>query len=114
MPAVLLVALGGAAGGLARAGAGALWPHGAGEWGWSTLAVNAAGAFLLGVLVARGRTSPLLTAGFCAALTTFSGLVLDAVLLADAGRPVAAGAYVLVGLASLLAAAALGLRVARR
>ena len=37
---------------------------------WGTLAVNVAGAFLLGLL---GRDDVVLGAGFCGALTTFSG-----------------------------------------
>lgn len=115
-----LVAAGGAAGGLLRAGVGALVPHEPGTWGWSTLLVNAAGAFalaaLLTVLARRPseRTRLLVGTGGLGALTTFSGFVVDAVLLADAGRPGAAATYVLVSLVTLVGAALLGVRVARR
>lgn len=117
---LLLVACGGALGGLLRAGVLELWPHEPGAWGWATLAVNVSGAFalsaLLGVLARRpsDRARLLLGTGLLGALTTFSGLVVDAVLLADAGRPGAAAAYVLVSVAGLLGAAALGARLVRR
>lgn len=116
MNPLALVAVGGALGGLARAGVGVLLPHAPGSWGWSTLVVNVLGAFLLAVLVVRGpseRARLLLGVGLMGAFTTFSGVVVDAVLLADAGRPGTAAAYVLVAVTSLLLAALLGARVAR-
>ena len=116
---LLLVAAGGAAGGLLRAGVGRLLPHEPGTWSWSVLVVNAAGAFalaaLLGVLARRPseRTRLLVGTGLLGALTTFSGLAVDTVLIADTGRPAAALAYVAVALATLLGAAVLGARVVR-
>lgn len=113
------VAAGGAVGGLLRAAAVELGAHEAGTWPWATLAVNAVGAFalaaLLTVLARRPseRARLLLGTGVLGAFTTFSGLVVDAVLLADAGRPGTAAGYLLVSVASLLAAAVLGVRVAR-
>lgn len=119
-PPLLLVALGGALGGLLRAGVGRLWPHAPGTWGWATLTVNVVGAFCLTVLLGLLARSPsdrarlLLGTGLLGAFTTFSGLVVDAVLLADAGRPGAAAAYVLVSVAGVLGAALLGARLVRR
>ena len=116
MHPVALVALGGALGGLLRAGVAELLPHEPGTWDWAVLAVNTAGAFLLALLLTRGPSDlarVLLGTGVLGAFTTFSGLVVDAVLLADAGRPLVAAAYVVVSVAALLAAAVIGARVAR-
>lgn len=116
MPPVLLVALGGVVGALARAGVGEVLPHEAGSWAWSTVLVNAAGAFVLCLLLPLVRTPATrlaLATGLLGSFTTFSGFALDAVLLADEGRPALAGAYVLVSLVTLLVAGLLGRLAAR-
>lgn len=113
---MLLVALGGVVGALARYGAGVLLPHEPGTWAWSTLGVNALGAALLCALLTRVadlRVRLLLGTGLLGAFTTFSGFAVDAVLLAQEGRPAAALAYVLVGVVTLLGAGLLGRAVAR-
>lgn len=113
------VAAGGAVGGLLRAAAVAVAGAEPGAWSWATLAVNAVGAFALAALLTVLARRPserlrlLVGTGVLGALTTFSGLVVDAVLLADAGRPLLAVAYLLASVASLLGAAALGARLAR-
>lgn len=120
--AVLLVAAGGIVGALARAGAGALLPHEPGTWAWSTVLVNAVGAALLCALLARDpsptgrtqRTRLLVGTGALGGFTTFSGFVVDAVLLLDAGRAAVAAAYVLVSVVTLLGAGAAGAAVTRR
>ncbi len=79
--------------------------------------MNAVGAALLCALLSRtggARLRLLLGTGLLGAFTTFSGFVVDAVLLADAGRPGVALAYVAVGVLSLLAAGLLGRAVAQR
>ena len=117
MPAFLLVAAGGVVGGLARYGVGRALPHEPGTWAWSTLLVNALGAALLCALLTRvadPRVRLLVGTGVLGAFTTFSGFALDAVLLADAGRPAVAAAYVVVTVAALLAAGLLGRQVATR
>ena len=104
------------AGALARYGAGRALPHDPGTWAWSTLAVNALGAALLCALLTRVsdvRVRLLVGTGLLGAFTTFSGLTVDAVLIAHAGRPLVAGAYVLVGIGTLLIAGAAGRAVAR-
>lgn len=91
-------------------------PHDPGTWAWSTLLVNAVGAFLLCLLltrVAAPRTRLLVGTGLLGAFTTFSGLTVDAVLLAD-GQPLLAVAYVVVGVTTLLGAGLLGRAVAAR
>lgn len=76
--------------------------------------MNAVGAFLLCALLSRvadRRVRLLLGTGLLGAFTTFSGLTVDAVLLAD-DRPLIALAYVAAGVLTLLAAGLLGRAVA--
>ncbi len=91
-------------------------PHEPGTWAWSTLLVNALGAFalcvLLGSLPSR-RVRLLLGTGLLGGFTTFSAFAVDAVLIADEGRPATAVAYVLVGVVTLVAGALLGRGAAR-
>ena len=113
---VLLVALGGVVGSLARAAVGALLPHEPGSWGWAVLLVNLLGAALLCALLAQlpSREVRLLVGtGLLGGFTTFSGFTVDAVLLVEAGRPVTAAAYVLVGVGTLLAGGLTGHRLGR-
>ena len=117
MTPVLLVAVGGAVGALARAGVGVALPHEPGRWGWATLLVNAIGAALLMALLARrpgDRVRLALGTGALGGFTTFSGFAVDTVLLADAGHAAQAAAYVLVSVVTLIGAGLLGARVGRR
>lgn len=117
MNLVLLVALGAAVGAPARyltdrfvqARTGAAFP-------WGTLAVNTAGSFLLGVLVALPAGTAALAglgAGFCGAFTTYSTLGYETLRLARSrtwGHPVAnVAANLVAGLAAVYA----GMAVAR-
>src|SRR4051812_47213976 len=81
---------GGALGALLRAGLAEAFPAGDGTWPWATLAVNVAGAALLGywftTLSHASYRRPLLTTGFCGALTTFSTVQLELVEMIDVGR----------------------------
>ena len=94
-----------------------LLPQEPGTWGGSVLVVNAAGGFALGMLLSvlarrpSERVRLLVGTGLLGGLTTFSGLVVDAVLLAEAA-PLSAAAYVVVAVTTLLAAAWLGTRAA--
>lgn len=82
---VLLVALGGAAGSLARWAVGAALQEPAGSFSWSLLVVNTTGAALLGALVVvlatrrpgSRRLRPLLGTGVLGGWTTFSAAALD-------------------------------------
>jgi CrcB protein len=78
LPALLWIALGGAAGSVARAMVMLSLP---GRFPWATLLINALGSLLIGWLVARlgpleGGTAAslrsLLVTGFCGGFTTFS------------------------------------------
>jgi fluoride exporter len=113
---------GGLVGALGRVGLEEMWPDAVDGVPWATLAVNLAGAFLLGLLVpviaARGERTPLwlapgLTVGALGSLTTFSLLVLEVWERGAEGHVALAAGYLAFTLAGGLAAAALGLRVGR-
>lgn len=103
-----LVALGGALGAVVRYGLSVALPALS-----ATVLINVAGSFALGLLVGlrpHGRWSrPFLGTGVLGGFTTFSTLAVQAV---QSDAPTA-GLYVVVSLVGGLAAAALGLRLAR-
>jgi CrcB protein len=110
--AAILVALGGALGASARYALAAWWTA---RFPWAILVANAAGSFVLGVLLheAPRESMLLIGVGFCGALTTFSTFALDTVVLAREGRPKAAVANVIASTAGSILALALGLALAR-
>ena len=79
--------------------------------------MNACGAFALAILLSvlarrpSERARLLVGTGLLGGLTTFSGLVVDAVLVAERA-PLSAAAYVVVALTTLVGAAWLGARAA--
>jgi CrcB protein len=110
--------LGGAVGALLRAVLVEAIPPTAGAWPWATFLVNVAGAALLGywftTLPHTSYRRPLLTTGFCGALTTFSTVQLELVEMIDAGRPALAVLYLATSVAAGLAGAQLATAAARR
>jgi fluoride exporter len=112
--------LGGAVGALLRAGIAEALPDPGVGWPWATFVVNVAGAALLGywftTLPHTQYRRPLLTTGFCGALTTFSTVQVEMVEMIDAGRVGLAVLYlaasVSAGLVGVQAATALGRRAA--
>lgn len=115
MNAYLLVGLGGAVGSMARYGVARLVPFG--SFPWSTLLVNVAGSFLMGLLavaIAKWATGwsesarLLLGVGLLGGFTTFSAFSLDTMVLVQRGEWVAAFGYVFFSVAASLAAIALG------
>lgn len=86
---------------------------------WPVLAINVAGSFLLGVLLAEEARTPrvhvalhdLGAIGFCGGLTTFSTFAVDTVELIERGDGARAAGYalasVVLAVAALLAGAAL-------
>ena len=101
---------GGIAGALARAGVVEALPHDPGAWPWATLLVNLAGAFVLGLVAARGFRRALLGQGFCGALTTFSTFQLELLDLLEDGDVALALLYAGGSLAAGTAAVTLGRR----
>lgn len=118
MNPVFQVALGGALGATARHGvnlgaARLLGP----AFPWATLAVNVAGSFLIGLLVAAlGRDSAwalFLLTGVLGGFTTFSAFSLDAVALWQKGQGGLAALYVGASVILSLAAVVAGLSMGR-
>jgi CrcB protein len=119
---VLAVFIGGVLGGLARYAierAAATPKHG---FPWDVLVVNAAGAFVLALLVVlvvevlppNRYLRPGLGTGFLGAFTTFSSLAVGADQLVSHDRGGLAAAYLLASVFAGLAAAAMGMLAGRR
>jgi CrcB protein len=114
---LLVVALGGALGSLARYGTGLALPHDPSDLPVATLLVNVVGCLLLGLLVAGWPHArwlrPFLGTGVLGGFTTFSAFALETDRLLDRA-PVVAVLYVGLSLLVGLAAASAGLRLGRR
>lgn len=116
---LLLVAIGGALGAMARYGIGrAVGPR---SFPWATLAINVTGSFALTLLlaVALDREWPEATTlavgtGFLGAYTTFSTFSSESLTLLRAERVGAALAYVAASVGAGLLAAWVGYLTARR
>lgn len=110
--------LGGALGALVRAGLAEALPDPGVGWPWATFVVNVVGAALLGywftVLPHSQYRRPLLTTGFCGALTTFSTVQVELLGMLEAGRVALACLYLGASLAAGLAGAQAATAFARR
>jgi CrcB protein len=111
--AVLLVAVGGTAGVLARYGL-TVWIQSI----WTVAGINLAGSFVLGLLVHVGVDLPhdvrtALGVGFLGGFTTLSTLTTQTVLEADGGRAGLAAAYLAVNVLGGLIAATAGYALGR-
>jgi len=110
--------LGGALGALVRAGFAEALPDPGVGWPWATFVVNVVGAALLGywftVLPHSQYRRPLLTTGFCGALTTFSTVQVELLGMLEAGRVPLACLYLAVSVAAGLAGAQAATAFARR
>lgn len=120
-PTVLAaIAVGGLAGGLVREAVTSAWPAGSG-FPWAIFGVNTAGGLILGFLLVGVQEllppttylRPLLGTGFCGALTTFSSVTVAVDRFGAEARPGLAVGYSLGSLAAGLAAAILGIALAR-
>lgn len=117
-PVVLVIAVGGVLGALARYGAGQWWPTPAGTFPWTTFVINVVGCLLIGVLLVlvsevftpHRLVRPLLGTGLLGGFTTFSTYAVDAQRLID-GRHAATA---LVYLAATVIAALVAVTVAAR
>ncbi len=120
LPAVLVVALGGAIGSVARYVAGMLLLPVSSGFPVGTLVVNVLGAFLIGAFAGLAVSSEgdhllrlALMTGFCGGFTTFSTFSAETLLLIQEGRTVRALWYIGSSLVLGLAATAFGLLLAR-
>jgi CrcB protein len=111
----LLVAIGGAAGSMARYGAYRLWPAGGSGWPVATVTVNVLGSFAIGLLYMQLSARP--GAGFArlfwmtgvlGGFTTYSAFALETALLGFSWMGMA---YVAATVLGCLAAALLGMKV---
>jgi fluoride exporter len=110
--------VGGAVGALLRAGLAEALPDPGVGWPWATFLVNVVGAALLGywftTLPHTQYRRPLLTTGFCGALTTFSTVQVELLEMLEAGRLPLACLYLAVSVAAGLAGAQAATAIARR
>ena len=112
----LLVALGGAAGSVARYGAYRLWPVAGAGWPAATMTVNLLGSFAIGLIymyvAARGGSAEnarlFWMTGVIGGFTTYSAFALESVLL---GFSLTGIAYVAATLVGCLLTAVLGIKV---
>ena len=113
---------GGAAGTVARALLGVVFPAPAGHWPWPTFAVNIVGAFLLGYFTTRlqerlplsSYRRPALGTGLCGGLTTFSTMQVEIVKMLDAHHFALALGYAAASLAAGYAAVQLATALVRQ
>jgi fluoride exporter len=110
--------LGGALGTLLRAGLTEALPDPGVGWPWATFIVNVVGASLLGywftTLPHTRYRRPLLTTGFCGALTTFSTVQVELLEMLEVGRVALACLYLGLSIAAGLAGAQAATMIARR
>jgi CrcB protein len=113
----LLVAIAGACGVMARYGIGKATLH-SDALIWSTVGINIAGSFLLGLLAAEHWFSrdvrEALGVGFLGGFTTFSTFSVQVVLDVDAGEPWRAFGYLVASVVGGVAAATCGYVLGRK
>jgi CrcB protein len=113
---------GGSAGAIARALVADWLPAQPGHWPWATLAVNLAGAFMLGYFATRlqerlplsAYRRPLLGTGLCGALTTFSTMQIELLRMLDRDCVGLAAGYAAASVAGGFLAVALATNLVRR
>ncbi|MDZ4760686.1 MAG: fluoride efflux transporter CrcB [Alphaproteobacteria bacterium] len=118
----LVVAIGGAAGAVARYGVSLAVAGRSDGWPWPTFAINVSGSLLIGVLAGwfatrqtdGGSWALLLGTGVLGGFTTFSAYSLETAKMMERADWWGASSYSLGSIAAGLAAALAGLAIARR
>lgn len=118
---LLVIAVGGALGSLARYGLAVALPHPPGDLALSTLLANVLGCLLIGVLMVvisqlaqpHRLLRPFLGIGVLGGFTTFSTYVVDAMYSVLQGRPGLAIGYAVGSVLASLFAVAAGMLVTR-
>jgi CrcB protein len=116
MRALTAVFAGGFIGAIARAQLAESVASDPARWPWATFVANVLGALALGYVATRlkGTRRLLLGPGLCGALTTFSTLQLELLVMLDDGRWVLAAGYALASVLAGLGAVALTSRIGRK
>ena len=119
MKAVLLVAIGGALGAVARYGVSLFLQRRAGaDWPWATLLINVSGclliALVLGMSEVRDEVRLLIPVGFIGAYTTFSTYEMEVFRLVQGGSGLLALAYVAASNVLGFGAVLLGIALTRK
>jgi len=117
----LWVAIGGAAGSVARYGAYRLWPTGSAGWPVPTFTVNLVGSFCIGLLymyvAARGASADnarlFWMTGVLGGFTTYSAFAYETFARLERGEWLTGGVYVLATVVGCFAAVFLGNAAAR-
>jgi CrcB protein len=116
---IAVIAVGGAAGTVARAAVEQALPAGGG-FPWGTFAVNATGSLVLGLAVATLESAapsryfrPLIATGLCGGFTTFSTFAVEIDSLIRAARGGLAVAYAVASVAAGLLAVWVGAGMVR-
>ncbi len=118
---LVAIAVGGALGTLARYGTDRAVVVSAAGFPWATFAVNVTGSFILGLIMTlvverwppTRFVRPFAAIGFCGGFTTFSTLAVETAQRARHGHVALAAGYVAATLVAGVAAAMLGMAVAR-
>ena len=118
---LVVIALGGALGALARLGLATAWPHTAGRFPWATFVTNVSGCFLIGVLMvlisevwsAHRLIRPFLGVGVLGGFTTFSTYTGDVVQMINVGAARTGLLYLGGTLVAALVAVYLGMTTTR-
>jgi CrcB protein len=119
---ILLVAIGGALGAVARFLVATLFAQKLGHtWPWGTLFINVSGCVLIALFLGAGSgriadssLRYLLPVGFVGAYTTFSTFEFEVWSLVETGRPAGALAYLVASNVLGYGAVLLGVSLARR
>jgi CrcB protein len=120
LAAVAAVFLGGLVGTAARLALDAVIPHGDSDFPLSTLLINVAGSFALGLLVAgvgpnaRDWVRAGLGPGLLGSFTTFSAVVVSLLSLSTSNHLPTAIVYLVLSIVLGFAAALVGLQLGRR